>query len=324
MILYIEQQARNHPQTHRIMSHFSHAEVVYIKHYKNIFDKRLSYKTKDCLIIARQTWRVMLPVPASYGYGTQSFFLRTSLNCVFDCEYCYLKGAFRNDFPVFFVNYDEIKERIVETLEEQRNQWVKWNIWIYPSNWTDLLWSEHIASFHHQFLSFFDTLVWVQVESRTKSTAVRQLLSLPAPVNTEIAYSLNPQIIINNHETWTPPLKKRFAAINKLLDAWWRVWLRLMPLIPVDNYIHVYDSFFEEIKYEIDIDRCSSLFFWWFLLTKKDFSVMTKKNPQWMLWKHLTESDDSKILRTSYHIREELYWLCMKHFPTAQVSFDEI
>jgi sulfatase maturation enzyme AslB (radical SAM superfamily) len=29
-----------------------------------------------------------------------SFFFKTSLNCVFDCSYCFLKGAFKNDIPV--------------------------------------------------------------------------------------------------------------------------------------------------------------------------------------------------------------------------------
>ncbi len=324
MILYIEHQAKNYSQTHHLMSRFPDAEVVYIKHYKNLFDKRLTYKTKDCLLIARLTWKAMLPVPESYGYGSQSFFLRTALNCVFDCEYCYLKGAFRNDFPVYFVNYDEIKEQVVDMIARKREEWVEGDIWIYPSNRTDLLGAEHLTYFHREFLPFFDTLGWVQVESRTKSTSIKQLLCLPVPKNTEIAYSLSPQSLIDEHEKWTPPVHKRYKAINVLLDAWWRVWLRLMPLLPVEWYETVYSDFFDELKREVDISRCSSLFFWWFLLTKKDFSTMKKKNPDSLLWWHLTEKDESSLWRTPSVARTSVYNLCKKHFPSAKISFDEL
>lgn len=91
MILYIEHQAKHYPQTEQIISTFPRAEVVWIKHYKNLFDKNIPYETKDCLTISRLTSKALLPVPESYGYGAHAYFLRTQLNCVFDCAYCYLK-----------------------------------------------------------------------------------------------------------------------------------------------------------------------------------------------------------------------------------------
>lgn len=262
MILYIETQAKQYPQTEHIISKFPHAEIVWINHYKNLFDKNISYKTQDCIIVARLTGKALLPVPESYGYGAHSYFLRTQLNCVFDCAYCYLKGAFRNDFPVYFVNYDEIKDQIVQEVTRVREMGYQDQIRIYPSNRTDLVGSEHLGSFHEQFVPFFESLENVMVESRTKSIMMKPLLALHGiPQHTELAFSLNAEEIITQFERATPPLEKRIKAVNQMLDAGWKVGLRLMPLLPVPDYIHIYERFFQHLKNEIAIDRCSSLFF---------------------------------------------------------------
>jgi len=48
---------------------------------------------------------------------------------------------------------------------------------------------------------FFEQFENVMMEIRTKSTAINSLLSLNfVPKNTEIAFSLNPQILIEKYE----------------------------------------------------------------------------------------------------------------------------
>lgn len=324
MILYIETQAAHFPQTEFIISKFPRAEIVWIKHYKNLFDKNISYETNDCLIVARLTGKSLLPVPETYGYGSHSYFLRTQLNCVFDCAYCYLKGAFRNDFPVYFVNYDEIKEQITHEIDRVRETGYTGQIWIYPSNRTDLVGSEHIGSFHKQFVPFFETLENVMIESRTKSIMMKPLLDLwIIPQNTELAFSLNAQEIIDQFERATPPLDKRIKALNQMLDAWWKVGLRLMPLLPIPGYLAIYERFFQQLKNQIAIDSCSSLFFGWFLLTTNDQKQMQKKSPESAL-RLMLKQHNGILLRTGEQERNELYQLIRKYFPMAQVSMDEI
>lgn len=322
MILYIETQAAHYPQTDHIISKFPRAEIVRIKHYKNLFDKNISYETKDCLIVARLTGKALLPVPETYGYWEHAYFLRTQLNCVFDCQYCYLKGAFRNDFPVYFVNYYEIKEQITHEIDRVRTTGYTGQIRIYPSNRTDLVGSEHIGSFHQQFVPFIETLDNVMIESRTKSIVMKPLLNLGmVPQNTELAFSLNAQEIIYQFERATAPLDKRIKAVNQMLDAWWKVGLRLMPLLPVHGYLDIYERFFKQLQNEIPIDRCLSLFFWWFLLTTGDFKQMQKKHHDSAL-RPLLSTQDWVLVRTGEQQRRELYALIMNYFPSAQVSMD--
>jgi spore photoproduct lyase len=324
MLIYIEHQAKNYPQTAHIISTFPRAEIVWIKHYKNLFDKNISYATQDCLIVARLIGKALLPVPETYGYGAHAYFLRTQLNCVFDCAYCYLKWAFRNDFPVYFVNYNEIQEQIVDEVARVRMSWYLETIWIYPSNRTDLVGSEHIGSFHQQFVPFFESLENVMIESRTKSTIMKPLLNLSiVPQHTELAFSLNAHEIIAQFERATPPLEKRINAVNQILDAGWKVGLRLMPLIPIPEYLDIYEHFFQQLHEQIAIDRCSSIFFGWFLLTANDLKQMQKKSPESAL-RPLLHSWTGSLCRTGEHERNELYQLIRKYFPMAQVSMDEL
>jgi hypothetical protein len=42
MHIYIEHQAKNYPQTKKILEKFKNADIVWIKNYKNIFDKNIA------------------------------------------------------------------------------------------------------------------------------------------------------------------------------------------------------------------------------------------------------------------------------------------
>ncbi|MEA3386886.1 MAG: hypothetical protein U9Q66_00350 [Patescibacteria group bacterium] len=56
------------------------------------------------------------------------------------------------------------------------------------------------------------------MEIRSKSANINSLLKLKASENIEIAFSLNPEEIINKYELKTVSLGLRIACINKLLD----------------------------------------------------------------------------------------------------------
>lgn len=120
MLIYIEKKIRNHPISHQIVNKLPSSQILEIDHYKNIFDKLQTIENTPALIIAKDETPKLYPVPEQYGYPGKAFFFRTSLNCLFDCEYCYLKGGFKSNYPVFFVNYEEIQSTIRKTIQEER------------------------------------------------------------------------------------------------------------------------------------------------------------------------------------------------------------
>jgi spore photoproduct lyase len=54
MIIYVEKQAREYPQTQKILQKFKNASVIFIDHYKNIFDKNFNnLSVSKSIIIAK-------------------------------------------------------------------------------------------------------------------------------------------------------------------------------------------------------------------------------------------------------------------------------
>lgn len=123
MIIYVERKAKQYTLTQEILGRFSHSQIIEINHYKDLFDKTIGdFCLEPCIILAKQEHIAILESPDNYGFPGKSFFFKPSINCLFDCSYCYLKGAFKNRFPVVFVNYEDMQHSIRETIFKIRNE----------------------------------------------------------------------------------------------------------------------------------------------------------------------------------------------------------
>jgi len=359
MIIYIEKQAKNYEQTKKVLEKFSKAQILWIDNYKNIFDKKIANNTslKPNFIIAKLNSEAITKAPDWYGHNDKvSFFLKTSLNCIFDCSYCFLKWAFKNDIPVYFVNYEDIKNSIrrkVETLKDDFNFWFsnwklfesqslispifeetnlnelklslqenknddfelklkqnldyKNKIWFYSSDYSDILGMNNISGYLEEFIPFFEELENTMMEVRSKSANIKPILDLWfVPKNTEFAFSLNPQELIDKYEHWTSSLEDRIKSINILLEKGYKVWLRFLPLLPVKNYKVIYTEFVKEIKQKIDIKKVSSTFVSGLLYTTSDYNNILKKYPKLDILYRLKQ-DDNLFVREKREVRDFFY-----------------
>ena len=309
MLIYIEKQAKDYSQTKKILEKYKNAKVIFIDNYKNIFDK--NYKnldTKKALIIAKLNSKSVSRAPCWYWHSESSYFLKTWLNCVFDCSYCYLKWAFKNDNIVLFVNYDDIKNEIEEKISELRKELPDSAHWFYSWDYSDIVWIDNLSNFIENFVPFFEKF-WddVMMEIRTKSSNVKPFLDLWfIPKNTEISFSLNPEILVKKYEKWASSLEKRIEAINILLEKWFKVWLRFLPILPVKNWEEVYSEFIAYIKEKIDISKIYSSFASWLLYTKKDYNKMLQKYPDLDIL-YMLELENDDFYRESKVFRNKIY-----------------
>jgi len=208
---------------------------------------------------------------------------------------------------VFFVNYEDIKAEIDAKITELKKQNISRDIWFYSSDYSDIQWMDMLSWFNHQFISFFEKYDGVKMEIRTKSWNIQSLLETgEAPKNTEVAFSLNPQELIERYESGTASLSMRITAINTLLSAWWKVWIRLLPLLPVKNYQDIYTPFFQLLSGQISMQNIYSSFAAWLLFTKQDYKVMIKKYPSLDILYYLDLETDN-FYRESKEVRDWFY-----------------
>ena len=315
MLIYYETKVKDLPITKQIFDKFWDCEKIEIQHYKNLFDINIwNYKTENLIILAKQEHIAILPAPENYWFPWKSFFFKPSLNCFFNCKYCYLQWTFKNRFPVFFLNYEDMQNEIINKINQERKHWFKWQITFYASNYADLLATEDISHFHEKFIPFCETLPEnVLIETRTKSNNIASLLNYKPTDKLEIAFSLSPMKIAQQYELWTATLDKKLEAINKLLDKWFRVWLRFLPLLPVNNYQKIYEEFLDEVTSSLPINKISSIAIAPLIFNEWDYNVLNKK--------YINDSDFSFINKLQKN--EHNLWTCSKEeISTFEAIFD--
>lgn len=308
MLIYVEKQALELPQTKKILEKYWKTKIIHIDNYKNIFDK--SYKnldTKKSLILAKLNSKAISEAPAWYGHTFSSYFFKTGLNCVFDCSYCYLKWAFKNDNIVLFLNYEDIKNEIEEKISFLEKEHPEAIHWFYSWDYSDIVWIDNLSWFCEEFIPFFEKFSNVMMEIRTKSANVKSFLDLWfVPKNTEISFSLNPKELIEKYEKWTSSLEQRVKAINILLEKWFKVWLRFLPILPVKNYKELYSEFIKYIEENIDMSKIYSSFASGLLYTKKDYNKILQKYPELDIL-YMLELENWDFYRESKKFRTEVY-----------------
>ena len=284
MLIYYESRIKDSPITKQIFDKFKNFEKIEIQHYKNLFDAKIwNYRTEHLIILAKQEHIAILPTPPNYWFPWKSFFFKPSLNCFFNCKYCYLQWTFRNRFPVFFLNYEDMQKEIINQIKKERENWFNDQITFYASNYTDLLATEDISHFHESFLPFCETLPDnVLIETRTKSANITPLLNYaknwkPPTQKMEIAFSLSPRIIAEKYELWTATLDEKISSINQLIDKRFRIWLRFLPLLPVKNYQTIYEEFLDEVISKIDINKIDSIAIAPLIFNQWDYNILIKK-----------------------------------------------
>lgn len=316
MLIYIEKKIKDNQIAKNIISKFPNAQILEIDNYKNLFDKNISWEVEKCLIIA---WvnNCITETPLNYWHDWKWFFFKNSLNCIYDCKYCYLKWAFKNiNIPVIFVNYDYMKKQILDTVSKRKDNKT---YWFYTSDYSDNLAIDNLTNFTQEFIPFFDTLNNVKAEIRTKSTNISNLLKIKPSKNIEIAFSLNPSEVIQKYELKTPFLDARINAINTLINQWWQVWVRFLPLLEIENYEKIYTKFIEYVVSKIDFDKVYSVFIWWLLYTRQNYNKILKREPYIDLFYKLQDSKDWYI-REKREVRDFFYNLFDKYLTKQKCN----
>lgn len=302
MIIYIENSLKDNSQAKKILEKYSNSSIIWIDNHKNIFDKNTDAKREKSIILA--SWKNFIQnAPDWYWFSkTNAFFLKNSINCVFDCDYCYLKWAFKNSDLLFFLDYKKMKEEILETIKKQDNNQTNR---FYSSDYSDNLATDNLSDFTLEFIPFFENLENTKLEIRTKSNNISNLLKLNPNKNIEIAFSLNPSEVIENYEHKTTALDERIKRINTLLDAGWNVWIRFLPLVSIENYEEIYDNFLNYLKWKINFSRIESIFIWWLLYTNDDYNNILKVKPLLDLLYRLNK--DWNFYREDRIVRDRFY-----------------
>tara|TARA_Y100000588_G_scaffold386930_1_gene483556 strand:+ start:541 stop:1536 length:996 start_codon:yes stop_codon:yes gene_type:complete len=278
--IYIENQIKNHPRTNQIISKFKKKiEVIYCDHYGEIFNIKSQnfrvQKNKPALILAKKDGKKLHEIPKNFGIGgDKNYYFSHMLNCIYDCEYCFLQGKHMSSHYLLFVNYEDFFLEIEEKIKQNRHQ----ESYFFSGYDCDSLAFDGITNFVDCFIPIFKKNKNAILELRTKSTQIQKILKHKPIDNCIVAFSFTPENISKLIEHKVPSVKKRIIAMKNLANKGWKIGLRFDPIIPACNFAKIYEKLFLDISKNIPNDSIHSISFGMMRFPKKMFKKIIKEN----------------------------------------------
>lgn len=293
--IYIEKEAVSHFNTKQILAKFPKSQIIEIKNYKEVFSANNQsfniQKLSPKLILAvKKDNNVYKGAKVCEDFGNENFYYTSSIiNCIFDCEYCYLQGVYSSANIVVFVNIEDVFKEIQKLLSSLGS------LYLCISYDTDLLALDNIVGFVDKWYEFVKENPKLKIELRTKSTNINKLLEKQVLDNFILAFTISPESIAKQHENYTLGLEKRLEAIKKLQAKGWSVRLCIDPIIYKKNFEQDYSDMINRIFKVLEESKIRDISIGFFRISKEYLKKIRKQNP------------NSRILYYPYDCEDGVY-----------------
>jgi len=249
--IYIEKEAKQYEESKKIIERFPNSQIVEIDDYKEIFSKNnqkfsLQKRTPKLILAVKKENYLYEGAKVCESFGNENFYYSSSiLNCIYDCEYCYLQGVYSSGNIVIFVNLEDMFQEIERILKEK-------SMYICISYDTDLMALEEVTGFVKRWYDFVAKYKNLKIELRTKSASIKIFKDLKPNPNFIIAWTISPKRFAQEHERGAAPFELRVKSAKILIDSGWTVRICFDPMIKVENFYEIYGEMVRETFKEID------------------------------------------------------------------------
>lgn len=286
-VVYLEDAAAFHPRAQRILAKLPDAEIIRCRDYREVFHRRnqspVLQKNAQALILAvSDRPRVYEGAPVCQDFGNRRFYYTSDvMNCIFDCEYCYLQGMYPSGNIVVFVNSEDTFAALDKLLSEDPVSSAEAGepLYVSISYDTDFLALEPLLGFVSEWISYAESRPALTLELRTKSASAATLRALPVSDHVILALTLSPDEVIRAVEHRTPSLSARLAFASEALSLGWNVRLCFDPIIAVHDAASVYNAMFDEVFSALPMERIRDASVGQFRISREYLKEMRRRRP---------------------------------------------
>ncbi len=302
--IYVEKDARHHPRALKILDRLKQAEVIEINHYKDVFSRAhqnyVMQKVAPKLILAiKKKHLIYRGADVCESFGHQHFYYTsTMMNCLYNCEYCYLQGMYPSANIVVFVNIEAIFNEVEQLLKQQ-------NIYLCISYDTDILALENLVGYAREWINFAHNHKNMTMELRTKSANFHAIEDIPPSKNVILAWTLSPVQVIEHYEKKTPGLNLRLSNINKALEKGWQVRVCIDPIVYIKDWREAYQQLIKTTFNTISKDKIKDVSIGVFRVSKPYLKKMRKQLPNSILINYPYETKNG-ICSYPYSLSENM------------------
>ncbi len=262
--IYYEQEIQNYELGKELLEKYKDVPKTIIDNHNNIEEMRKKEnsefpKMKRNLIIGTRKTHKYVP-----NYKVSNFLVPyTSSGCTAMCMYCYLVCNYNKcAYLRLFVNREQMLNKIIKTANNAEEDYV----FEIGSN-SDLILENTITNNLVWTIENFKNSKKGKLTFPTKFDMVDPILNIEHQGKVIIRMSINPEEIINKFEFGTSRLKQRIEAINKLVEANYKVGILVAPIILIDNWKTLYEELFRQITELLTEKAKKKVFFEFIFMT---------------------------------------------------------
>ena len=184
---------------------------------------------KRKLYVAEHKGEFFKKCPGSEGQVCCNYFvINFASNCPMDCSYCYLQDYLADNAALkVFSNVGDLIAEADRTLSKHRGMFFR----VGTGEITDSLALEPYTGMVRELIPYFAEQPNVLLELKTKSDCVDSLLDLDSKGRVVVAWSMNPQPVIDADEHGTATLSERLSAARRCQEAGYRLGFHFDPMI---------------------------------------------------------------------------------------------
>jgi spore photoproduct lyase len=212
---------------------------------------------KRSLYLTTHKGEFLKECPGSGGQVCCNYFvINFASNCPMDCSYCYLQEYLADNSALkVFSNVGDLIDEADRTLKKHRGVFFR----IGTGEITDSLVLEPYTGMLGELIPYFAEQPNVLLELKTKSDCVDGLLDLDSKGRVVVAWSMNPQSVIDRDEHGTASLGERLKAARRCQEAGYRLGFHFDPIIEYPGWERDYQAMIQEIFAAIDWRRLAWL-----------------------------------------------------------------
>ncbi len=171
------------------------------------------------------------------------FVLNLGQQCDMDCSYCYLQSFLNTPYTVLYTNIQKALTELESLYKDHSSSRVR----IGTGEVVDSLSLDPLTSYSHELVDFFrDKPLW-NLEFKTKSNFIENLLSIEGSPHVIVSWSINPQYIVENEEHGTASLAARLTAARQCLDKGYQIAFHIDPVIWHEEWKENYSELVDQI-----------------------------------------------------------------------------
>jgi spore photoproduct lyase len=252
--IYIEREARTYALTESLLKKFPNAETVAIGNYKSVFNRpnqdfQLQKRSMKLVLAVKKDNYLYEGSDFSQSMGHKHFYYNSLiLNCVYNCDYCYLQGMYPSGNIVVFVNIVDFFDAVSEKLKKHA-------VYLAISYDTDLLAFENVVPYCSDWIDFARGHKDLTMEIRTKSMNYKAIRDYTPAANVILAWTVSPDIVAAQHEKGAPSLEQRLSAALQAARDGWNVRLCFDPIVMIPQWQTYYEGCIRRALSTIPADK---------------------------------------------------------------------